>query len=1101
MRYICVLTAAFAMLFASQFAYSQATGGTLVGRVIDPTQAAVPNARVDLTNIATGVVNSVTTNATGDYRFTNLPTGHYNLKVTAPGFAIASLQNIDVELNMTATANVSLKIGPVSTTVEVTEAGSLIDTTTAQIGSSYESREAVDVPLSSAPLGVLNLSLLSAGVASSGGIGLGDGPSVGGQRPRNNNFTVEGVDNTRKDVTGHNIDIPNEAVAEFSVLQNQYSAEFGNGTGGQFNTVIRSGTNEIHGAAYEYFQNRDLNALDQSLVRNGILSQPRFDQNTLGGSVGGPVIKNKLFYYGLFQYNPLGQQGSPTSSKLAPTADGYSMLGQIPGISQTNLNILKQYVPAAPSQTTTTPVGGQNVPIGILPILQPLFTNTYTWLTSVDYDMSSKDSMRGRYVDVLTDGFSSSTLPDLPAFFQGRRTTQKLFAFSEFHNFSPSLINELRLGYNRYNDNIPAGNFQFPGLDSFPNIQIQNDLNLQIGPYPDAPQSTVINTYQIVDNVSYLTNRHSWKFGVDGRKYIAPTLFTQRQRGDYDYTNLAQYLFDLSPNVLSERNVGAAPYDGNQINFAWFANDEYKLRPNLTLNLGVRYEYKGVPKGDKLQALNAIASVPGLIDFRAPKAQTTNFMPRIGIAYSPGNKGTTSIRAGFGMSYDKYFDNLGTNSKPPELESTVDTNLSANVANFLAQGGIQPNGAVPAFGLPPRAVGTTFTNPQDAKDATSAYIYDQQLPYAINWSIGVQHVLHNDYTIDVRYLGDRGVHLITQNRINVGSPVTPSMYLPTYLQTPSSATLAGLKYTLNDLLSIDPILPQWAAAGFDNTLITAFPYRGNSTYHGLAVQVSRRFRNGLQFQGAYTWSHNIDDSTADLFSTLIAPRRPQDFQNMRAERSSSFLDRRQRFTFTWVYDVPWYKNSHNWFLKNLVGNYMVSGDYIAESAQPATVQSGLDSNLNFDSAGDRAIINVGGTPQTGSAVTAIDRFGNPLAMGDPATVAYVAQNSNAQYIQAGYGALANGGRMTLPLKGINNWDLNVRKAFNITESKRFEISAQAYNLFNHPQYIPGYVNNVQFHDSVDTRNNLIPGNAIFNRPDLAYASNARTMQLVARFVF
>ena len=156
------------------------------------------------------------------------------------------------------------------------------------------------------------------------------------------------------------------------------------------------------------------------------------------------------------------------------------------------------------------------------------------------------------------------------------------------------------------------------------------------------------------------------------------------------------------------------------------------------------------------------------------------------------------------------------------------------------------------------------------------------------------------------------------------------------------------------------------------------------------------------FKGAYTWSHNIDDSTADLFSTLLAPRRPEDFQNMRSERSSSFLDRRHRMTMAWVYEAPWYRGSDNWFLKNLVGNYTISGIYTIESPQYATVQSGLDSNLNFDSAGDRAIMNVNGVSRTGSAVDAIDRLGNVVEMGDESTVAYVAQNPNAQYIQAGW---------------------------------------------------------------------------------------------------
>ena len=226
---------------------------------------------------------------------------------------------------------------------------------------------------------------------------------------------------------------------------------------------------------------------------------------------------------------------------------------------------------------------------------------------SADYNVSDSDQIRGRYVNVRTSGFSETTLPDLPAFFLGRNTRQHLFTFSEYHNFSPNLLNEFRFGYNRYNDDIPAGSFAFPGLDVFPNLTIEDDLNVQLGPFDGAPQSTIINTYQLIDNIAWTKGAHSMKFGWEGRKYIAPQFFTQRVRGDYNYKTLERYALDLSPDVLGERNVGAAPYSGNQINTSAFFTDEFRVRPNLTLTLGVRYEYKGVPEGDKLQALNAIS--------------------------------------------------------------------------------------------------------------------------------------------------------------------------------------------------------------------------------------------------------------------------------------------------------------------------------------------------------------------------------------------------------------------------------------------------------------------------------------------------------------
>lgn len=1069
--------------------YGQAQDTNLVGTVFDPAGAAVPGAPVAITNERTGVKTTTQTNASGQYLFRNVLPGTYTLTVMQPGFATTTLRGIVLSLNANATQNVSLQVGDVSTTVEVTDTALLIDTTTANITQGYERRESIDMPMAAQPLGALNLSLLAAGVASSGGIGLGEGPVVGGQRPRNNNFTIEGVDNNRKDVTGRNVDIPNEAVSEFTMLQNQYSAEFGNGTGGQFSTMLRGGTNEIHGALYEYFENRNLNAVDQSFARQDIRSNPRYDQNRLGASVGGPILKNKLFYYGLFQYNPLGQEGTAGSAILAPTAAGYSALGSIPGVSQTNLNILRQYLPAATASTATTQVGSAAIPIGIIPVTKPSYTNNYNWLVSGDYNPSDTDRVRVRFVNNIIKGFSTETLPALPAFFQGRSTTSKLLTISEFHNFSPTILNEFRFGYSRYNDDIPAGNFQFPGLDTFPNIVIEQDLNLQLGPYDQAPQNGILNQYQLIDNLSWSTGNHNLKFGWEGRKYIAPQNFTQRVRGDYNYTNLQQYLFDLTPNVLGERNVGGGGYAGNQINLYGFIQDEWRIRRNLTLSLGVRYEYKGVPRSDKDQALNAISSVPGLIDFHAPKPQKDAFMPRIGIAYSPGSSGRTSIRAGFGINYDKYFDNLGLNSRPPQVASTVNVDPAANRPNFLANGGIRPTATAEA----------ACTTAAECRGLTSAYLFDQQLPYSIQWNLGVQRVFANDYTLEVRYLGTRGVHLYTQNQINKIARVTDSRFLPTYLTRPNAATLAALTTTLGDLSALSAIKPEFR--GLFPLNITAFPNRGNSSYHGLAVDLHRRFTRNLLFRTAYTWSHNIDDSTADLFSTLLSPRRPEDFQNMRPERSSSFLDRRHRLVFSWVYDTPWLSKSSNAIARNTIGNWTLSGAYMFESPQYATVQSGVDSNLNGDAAGDRAIVNVDGIRGTGSAVDALDRNGNVVAAGSANIVAYVARNPTAQYILAGLGARTNSGRQTLPSGRINNWDVQLKKQFTFGEVRKLQFGAQAFNLFNHAQYVPGYVSNVQFKDSNETRNHLIPGNAIFNQPDQVYRSNSRTMILTARFEF
>jgi hypothetical protein len=359
----------------------------------------------------------------------------------------------------------------------------------------------------------------------------------------------------------------------------------------------------------------------------------------------------------------------------------------------------------------------------------------------------------------------------------------------------------------------------------------------------------------------------------------------------------------------------------------------------------------------------------------------------------------------------------------------------------------------------------------------------------------VQHVFARDYTFEARYLGTRGVHLDMQIRPNKFAPVTQANSLPTFLQSPGQATLDALPLTLTQI-KVSNILPQFAQAGFTGSPTVDAPI-GNSTYHGLALQLNKRYSRDLQFIGAYTWSHLIDDSTADFFTTLLTPRRPQDFQNLRQERSSSALDHRQRLTFAAVYDVPIFRKS-NWLVKNLAGNWSVAPVYTYESPEYVTVLSQDDANLNGDVATDRAIINPAGQAGVGSGVT-------PLVNSAKETVGYLATNPNARYIQAGPGAYANGGRNTLPGRPIDNIDLNLLKNFNAGERTKIQFSAQFYNLLNHAQFVPGFINRVDNPAVANTSgavfNYLTPGNGIFNNPEAIYTSNPRGIQLALKVLF
>lgn len=1080
---------ALCLLLLPALVTAQSVSGDLVGTIYDATGAIVSGASVSATNSETGVQSTTVSSSTGQYRLSNLPVGSYHLKVSAKGFGLAEVRNVAVNLSVTSTANVTLQVGESKTVVEVTGSAATIDTTTAQVESTFDAKQLADLPTTSGGSGVLNLALYTSGISSSGTTGIGTGPSVGGQRPTNNNFMIEGIDNNSKANSGPLGSIPNDAVAEFSILANQFSPQYGHSSGGQFNSVIKSGTNEFHGSGYEYLNNRNLNAADQLSIVDQVDPHPRYDNNRFGGTIGGPIKRNKLFFFFDYEYSPYGASGSG-GQIFAPTTNGYAVLASIPGLSSNNLAVMKQYLPA--QSTATDPanfggafptVGGKSIEMGQYSFLAPNYSNSYTYLVSVDYTLSDKDQLRGRYI--RNNYLSNDTAANLPAFWVPLKVPNYVATLSEFHNFSPNLTNEFRLGFNRNNAVYNVGSQKFPGLTVFPNLTI-DELGVNIGPDPNAPQGGIQNLYQGTDNLTWLKGAHTVTVGADLKKYISPQFFTQRARGDYDWDTLENYLTDQIP-YFAERTTGNFIYYGDQIQFGAYANDSWKLRPNLTINLGLRYERTTLPYGERLQNINSVSNVPGLISFGVPKPQNLNFEPRVGFAWSPGTSGKTSIRGGFGINYDQLRDNLGLLSAAPQFQQTVDVGGNSG-GNFLASGAI-----------PDSAAATTH----DAaywRGATSGYIPDQKLPKSLQWNIGIQRVIKEDYTVEVRYLGTRGLNLPIQDRLNVGSVVTPQNALPVYLSAPSQGTLDSLTNSLPALTAAynagGRFLPQYANAGFNSAYIVGFMPMGASTYHGMAAQVTRRLHNGLQFTGSYTFSHNIDNSTAEVFSTYTNPRRVQDFQNLNAERSSSALDHRQRFTMATVYDLPFFKGK-NWLLRNIVGNWEAAPIFTYETGSLVTPQSAIDANLNGDAAGDRTVLNPAGQSNVGSATTALKNSSG-------AVVAYLAVNPNARYIQAQKGVLPTAGRQTEHLRPIDNIDFSLLKRFNVFKERyKLELGGRFYNFLNHPQYTGSRINDVQSigYTGTDVYNFLNPAKANFYQPDKVFTSNPRSIQVSAKFIF
>lgn len=1135
---------------------TQSFMGNIRGLITDRSGVAIQIADITATDVRRNNTYSAEITSKGDFSFINLPPGIYQVKVDAPGFKSEVISNVHVELSRTTDLYIKLYPGVSTQTVSgIEDDERLVQTTTPDLQTAFNNRDAVEFPQTtfagknSTESGLYNLALLSTNVSEAGSVGEGVGGSVGGQRTRYNNFVLDGIDNNRKDISGPALYITPEAIEQFSLIKNQFTAEFARSIGGQFIGITKLGRNDIHGTAYGFFRNRHLNSLDTLQKNAGVIrddkvspanaSMPRYDYARYGFNFSGPVYlpnfrkgggalldgRDRLFFFTAFERQQLGMPPA-TVGFMAPTVEGFSKLDVMPGLSKENLSFFKKYVTPASMQGMTVNTDGTKtpqyiyvgtdtcpcdvnspfyIPIGSVKQSSPQYSYRYNFVLNLDYIWTEYTQHHGRLIyDRLRETAPGASLP---AFQVLNPTSGWLFSYTLNHYFTPKLINEFRIGYRRYDSSIAAPNIPFPisGFDSFPNIGIR-DIGIGIGPNVIAPQSTTENNYQLVENVSYLKGSHSIRWGGDIRKLIAPQVYAPGIRGNYQYNTTNRFLQDFNPDYISERTIGNSTYYGDQILLYLYGQDEWRYRQNLTFIFGLNYVYQQVPYSARQQTLNSMSSIPGVLAFDEPKSQKTNFGPRIGIAYSPsasngvlkklfGENHQSSIRAGFGMAYDIIIDHLYSLSMPLQYQTTINyPPVNDKIPDFLAEGGI-PNTIPPIKNIP----AVTRAN-------TNSWIPDQKVPYSIVWNLTYQRQFMKDWIINAQYLGTRGVHLPIQNQINVNSRVTDSFYLPTFNTKPSDSEIDSLQITLSELKKRPLIITEYADAGFINP-ITAFIPAGNSTYHGFSAQVNRRLSRGGQLFAAYTWSHLIDDSTAEVFSTVLSPRRPQDFQDLRDEKAASMMDRRHRFAVGGIYDLSMFGNSSGRLKRVLLDGFTFAGALTFESGEYATVLSGVDSNLNDDTVGDRAILNVNGVAGTASAVSPlmkkcpVNLAVCPSIYNDARTVGYLVNNSNAQYVQAGPGARSTSGRNTLKLPGINNFDFSIIKNFAATEKMKIQFRADFINMFNHPQHIPGSPDTVMPVPTLNVGTVNTVSSSIFNKSSQVFSSNPRIIQLALRWLF
>jgi hypothetical protein len=713
-------------------------------------------------------------------------------------------------------------------------------------------------------------------------------------------------------------------------------------------------------------------------------------------------------------------------------------------------------LPVTVGSTTT------QIPVGQVSLTSPSYFNQYDYLINSDFNLA-KHSVRG---GVISTRRRAPTVPPLPQtqFYGFADNDNRKVSVSDIWVLNNTMVNELRASFSRLVTSSPLEGI----AATYPNVQITGGLGVLIGPPNNFPQNRTVNQYQVIEQFNKLSGRHSFKAGAEVRWYTGLSNFLQNSRGMYTYANIANLLMDQVPSNGQLQGIGSGAISLNARNMAMFFQDDIKLAPRLMLNVGVRYEYFGNPRGAANQERNSVSDLPGTpLVFHTPKTDKNNIAPRLGFAWDILGDGKWALRGGFGMAYDVAPFNFHMNGQPPQQNTVLQADTACAgrfsaapswCAGYLANGlgaNFLAGGAMKLAYLPP-------TDQSTARSMTTQLMVDARFPKVFSWSLGLQHELFKNTTIEARYLGTRALFLPVQIQLNAQTAFERgALPLPTYFSTSQvPATMPSTAPTLAQFIAARG--RPYTAQGFPGAITSMQPI-GVSEYHGGAVDLYRRFSRGLLFRVNYTWAKGMDNGTNDLFTSVVNPRRPEDPHNLHAEWSRSTLDIRHKAALMWTYDIPSLKVDAS-PLKALLHGWQWNGTYLFQSGQPITIQSGVDSNGNFDAAGDRVILNPDGTGRTGTAVNFVCRTASGSTTiatsaascgGNASVVGYVAANSSARYVQAQQGAIANVGRNTVDAERFNLWNMSMFKNIAIMEGKSLQFRFEMFNVFNVSQYALG----------------------------------------------
>lgn len=1079
------------VVFASAAGRAQTSSGTLAGSVTDPTGAVVPKAAVSAVSPLYGQPHETHTDSSGTYRLEGLQQGTYAVTITAPGFETLTVNGVVINGSLTTTINGKLTLATAQQTVEVqATALQTIDTQSGQMGGNISAQEVNQLPYNSFNPVELAKTLpgvhdVPSGVSDGYTGGVVDTASeegiifsVNGTRPRANNFLIDGQDDNDYGITGQAYQPINlGAIQEVAVLTNAYSAEYGRGGGSVTNYIYKSGTNNYHGDLWEVNQNSAFAAIPaEDAVSNPEFKNPFYNQNTFGFDVGGPVKKDKLFLFGTGQWDITHQNVVGPVYKL-PTAAGIAtlktlepdypnigvLLTALGGLESPGLTGLTSVALGSDPSGTVRP----SVEIGNFQVQNVLTKSNHTdWNVRGDWQMSNNDKLT---VSAIRD--TSNLSPDnfanagaLPNFQTQQGGPAGIYWTQWSHTISSTLLNEMRFSYTNIDFTFAETPATAGGPQAnLPYITFGTDIDFpSIGVNEEFPQGRGHQTYQFQDALSWASGRHTVKFGIDLNALRVHDILAIDTRGAVtfsfggtdpvtgnQYSSLANFIDDYSGATPASiaKSFGNPNYLGNATMFAPYIQDTWRVRSNLTIDMGLRYEYWGAlanslayPAFDTNLGVG-VPSVTSPADYASAFSykqvpDKRNFGPRLGVAYTPrwGKRffgdGKTVFRAGYGIFYDGLFSNIVDNTaeSQPNTLGGITTGLTGRGKPDVL------STVLPTF--------TATPNPALLNESMQSNLHN---PMTQQWNANLQRELPLGMVLTLAYVGTRSEHLFVNQDYN------PAL----------GVNLSTFEYN------------------FANPIFGELEIRTNgadSLYNSGQIEVERKLRS-LTLRASYTYAHYEDDAS-EIFSlndSLGLPSFSQVLTNQHSDWGNSNFDQRHRFTIAYVAEMPYFH--HNAFLRALTDQWQWAGIATLETGTPNSVEDGFDDQFNGHANSRPDLENpnapldtvgiegqnywIGFTPGLWYDLSCAYFTFGPCTAKPETDFHFIIPSQTISASGIEIGPPGNVGRNTLYGPGQVYFDTSVQRDFPVHfwkfENQLLSFRAEFFNAFNHPNYFtPSY---------------------------------------------